>query len=146
MEAQRKPWRPQAWGSRANKISLPFWQSGCFPVKHSCPRACLLPLSCKAFYWKRGSGMRDCETAFYTTCNNVCIDNRGLTEVREPSWFGKNCLFYYSHNFTCRVLEQGPGCWDNILSQPPYQLQRNWQPSGQLDMVTSDTCKKGERC
>ena len=82
---------------------------------------------------------------FYTTCNKVCIDKRGLTELMEPLWFWKACLFYYSTlctGFWSKVLDAETAS----LNQPLYQLQRNCQSSGQLDMVTSGTCIMGERC
>lgn len=99
----------------------------------------LLPIGKEDWEW----GM--VKQPFCTTCNKVCINKRGLTELMEPLWFWKACLFYYSTSCT--------GFWSKVLdaetaslNQPLYQLQRNCQSSGQLDMVTSGTCIKGERC
>lgn len=43
-------------------------------------------------------------TAFCTAHNNIYINTYGLSELMKPSWFWKAFLFYYSDNFTRRLL------------------------------------------
>lgn len=78
------------------QISLPNWESDARATQASLHTRAL-DMPCSTDLLPIGKGDWEwgiLKQPFYTTCDKVCIDKRGLTELMEPLWFWRACLFY----------------------------------------------------